>query len=91
VNGRAIRWEHIDEVEVVIAPHIGGASGWFVKKFIFRNEERYHVGIYYGSHEAILPNITWDMAKHVLRTIAFYAPQPIKYSGPEDLTPLTEI
>jgi hypothetical protein len=66
-------------------------GGWFVKRFILKNIERYHVGIYYGAHEAVLPNITWDTARHVVETIAFYAPQPVKYTGPEGLVKLTEI
>lgn len=91
VYGDAIRWEHIDEVEVVVAPHATGLAGWIVKKFIFKNQERYHVGVYFGSHEAVLPNVTWGVARHVVEMIAYYAPQPVRYKGPEDLVKLSEI
>lgn len=91
VYGDAIRWEHIDEVEVVIAPHATGLAGWIVKKFIFKNQERYHVGVYYGSHEAVLPNVTWDVARYVVEMVAYYAPQSVQYKGPDDLVKLSEI
>ncbi|TVR24286.1 MAG: hypothetical protein EA396_01970 [Anaerolineaceae bacterium] len=90
-SGQTIRWEHLEAVEVVVAPHIGGVSGWFVKRVLMRGEERYHVGLYYGADEAVLPNISWDMARYVLHIIAFYAPQPVEYTGPEGLVDLTEI
>jgi len=91
VDGQAVRWEKIDEVEVVVAPHVSGPAGWFVKKVVLKNQERYHVGIYYGASEAVLPNVTWDMARHVVESIAYYASQRIVYKGPEDLVKLTEI
>jgi hypothetical protein len=91
IDGQAIRWEHVEEVEVVVAPRIAGPAGWIVKKLLLGNADRYHVGIYYGSREAILPNVTWDVARHVVETVAFYAPNPVRYRGPESLVPLTEI
>jgi len=91
VSGDVIRWEHIDEVEVVPAPRIAGLAGVLVKLLFLKNEQRYHLGIYYGAREAILPNITWDTAKYVLLNVAYYASQPIAYKGPEDLVPIAEI
>jgi hypothetical protein len=91
IDNHAIRWEHIDEVEVVVAPRIAGPAGWIVKMLFLKGETRYHLGIYFGSKEAVLPNITWDMARYVLQSIAYYASQQITYKGPEDLVPLTEI
>ncbi|MFW5691958.1 MAG: hypothetical protein ACOCX3_01260 [Chloroflexota bacterium] len=91
VDDQAVRWEHIEEVEVVVAPHVSGPAGWFVKRFLLKNQERYHVGIYFGAQEAVLPNITWESARYVVETVAFYAPQPVRYTGPEDLVKLTEI
>jgi hypothetical protein len=91
IDGQVIRWEHLDKVEVVVAPRAAGIAGWFVKQFFLRGETRYHLGIYYGSHEAVLPNITWDVARYVLQTIAYYASQPVIYEGPEDLVPISEI
>ena len=91
MEGQPVPWKIIEEVEVVIAPHATGLAGWIVKNVFQGGETRYHVGVYFGRHEAVLPNITWDQAKYVVQTIAYYAPQPIKYTGPEDLVPLTEI
>lgn len=91
VDGRVVRWEHIEEVEMVVAPRAAGLGGWIVKRFFLHNETRYHIGIYFGSQEAILPNITWDVARYVLEAIAYYAPNPVRYTGPEDLVRLTEI
>lgn len=91
IEGQAIRWEHIDEVEIAVAPRVAGPAGWLVKKLFLGDETRYHLGIYFGSREAVLPNITWDTARYVLQQIAYYAPQPIQYTGPEDLVALTEV
>jgi len=91
VSGDVVRWEHIDEVEVVPAPRIAGLAGWLVKLLFLKNEQRYHLGIYYGAREAILPNITWNTAQYVLLNVAYYAPNPIEYKGPEDLVPIAEI
>ena len=91
IDGIVIRWEHIDEVEVAIAPRGKGLAGWLVKKMVLNDEARYHVGIYFGSLEAILPNITLNMVKHVLENIAFYSPKPIRYIVPENIVRLSEI
>lgn len=90
-TGQAVRWERVYEVEVVVAPHISGLSGWLVKTFFFRNEERYHVGIYFDEdQEVVLPNITWEMARYVVRNIAFYAPHNVRYVGPPELVAVTD-
>ncbi len=91
IDGIVIRWEHIDEVEVALAPRGNGVAGWLVKKFVLNDEQRYHLGVYFGSLEAILPNITLNMVKHVLENIAFYAPKPIRYIGPDNIVRLSEI
>jgi hypothetical protein len=91
IDGIVIRWEHIDEVEVAIAPRGKGVAGWLVKKMMLNDETRYHVGVYFGSLEAILPNISLNMVKHVLENIAFYSPKPIRYVGPENIVRLSEI
>jgi hypothetical protein len=91
VAGQAVRWEGVHEVEVVIAPHISGLSGWLVKTFFFRNEEHYHVGIYFDDdQEAVLPNITWEMARYVVLNVAFYATHNIRYVGPPELVAVTD-
>ena len=91
VDGQVIRWEHLNKVEVAVAPHAAGPTGWLLRRLFSQNKTRYHLGVYFGSQEAVLPNITWDVARYVLETIAYYASQPIVYEGPEDLVPLTEV
>lgn len=91
LDGQVVPWHVIEEVEVVVAPHAAGLAGWIVKNVLLRGEERYHVGVYFGRQEAILPNVTWDVARYVVENIAYYAGQKIKFTGPEDLVPLTEI
>lgn len=91
IDGQPVLWEHIEEVEVATAPRTAGIAGWIVKKFIHHDEERYHLGIYFGSREAVLPNVTWNVARYVLEMIAYYAPNQVQYTGPENLVPLTEI
>lgn len=91
IDGIVIRWENIDEVEVALAPRAKGLSGWLVKKFMLNDKQLYHVGVYFGSLEAILPNITLNMVRHVLENIAFYAPKPIPYVGPDNIVRLSEI
>jgi hypothetical protein len=90
-NQESLPWNVIEEVELVPAPRAGGAAGWIVKNLVLGGTPRYHLGIYFGKRELVLPNITLGQAKYVLENIAFYAPQPIRYSGPEDLVRLTEI
>jgi hypothetical protein len=91
VYGDAVPWRFIEEVEVVPAPRAAGPAGWFVKKVFLKGIERYHIGVYFGPREVVLPNITIGQVKYVLETIAYYAPNPIKYTGPEDVVRLTEI
>lgn len=91
MSGEPIRWDIIEEVEVVVAPRASGAAGWIVKRFFLNNEVRYHVGVYFGHREAVMPNITWDVAKYIVESIAYYAPKRVRYSGPDNLVPITEI
>ena len=91
VDHQSIRWDLIEEVEVVTAPRAAGPAGWIVRKLFLNDEERFHVGIYFGRQEAILPNITWDSARHIVETVAYYAPNRVRYKGPENLVELTEI
>lgn len=91
IDNDAVRWEYIEEVEIVPAPRAAGPAGWLVKWLFLNNEQRYHIGIYYGSRELVLPNITLNLARHVAETIAFYAPNPVAYKGPDDLVLLSEI
>ncbi len=91
IYGQVIPWHVIEEVEVVVAPHAAGLAGWLVKTLMKASGERYHVGLYFGAQEAVLPNITWEQARYVVSHIAYYAPNRVQYTGPEDLVALTEI
>lgn len=86
VNGQPINWSKIEEVEVVKAARAAGPAGWLVKQMY--GEDRFHVGIYFGPEEAVLTNISLKAAEYVVRTIAFYAPHPVRYKGIEGLSPI---
>lgn len=88
VNGQAIPWNWIEEVEVAKSARAAGPAGWLVRHLV-HGDERYHVGLYFGQMEAVLTNISLNAARYVVQTIAYYAPAPVKYSGPEGLTPVT--
>lgn len=91
IEGQIVPWHVIEQIEVVIAPHAAGFAGWLVKAVLQKGVERYHVGVYFGAQEAVLPNITWEQARFVVANIAYYAPKRVIYTGPEDLVALTEI
>jgi hypothetical protein len=84
VNGESISWSEIDEVEVVAAARMAGPAGWLVR-FMY-GKARYHVGIYFGRNEMVLPNVSLSVAEYVVQAIAFYAPNPIRYKGVEGLS-----
>jgi hypothetical protein len=86
IDGQIIDWNQIDEIEVVQAARMSGAAGWLVRQIY--GEDRYHVGLYYAHIEAVLPNVSFNTARFVVQTIAFYAPQPIRYKGVEGLAPI---
>lgn len=88
INGELIDWRAIDEVEVAKAARAHGPSGWLVKGMF--GGDRYHVGIYYGAYEAVLQNLTLNSAEYVIRMIAFYAPNRIRYTGVDGLSPLEQ-
>ena len=89
VEGQPLDWSAIEEIEVVVAPHISGAAGWFVRNLVVR-EERYHVGLYSGPHEIVLPNLTLAVAKYIVACVAHFAPLPIRYKGLPDFAPTNE-
>ena len=91
VDGEVIQWGAIEEVEVARAPGVMGAVGWLVKQLTRGgSEERYHVAMYYGFREAVLHDITLEEARYLLNAVAYYAPHPVRYSGPLDIVPITE-
>ena len=89
IDGRRAEWGVIDEVEVAKAARERGPAGWFVKKIIFAGE-RYHIGVYFGTEELVLTNVTLEAARFVVETIAYYANNLIRYKGPEGFVPVTE-
>jgi hypothetical protein len=89
VHGQAIPWNHIEEVEIARAARQKTLAGWFVRNIVYA-EERYHVGIYYGSQEAILPNLPLKAAQFAVQSIAYYMQAPIRYTGAEGLVPVVE-
>ncbi len=90
VDGEGIDWEKIDEVEVVVASRDKGLSGWFIRNIYFGGQERYHVGVYSGRNELVLPNLTLNAAKYVVRTIAYYLRKRVIYQGPSDFVATIE-
>lgn len=89
IENQAIPWNAIDEIEIALAPRAAGPAGWLVR-YLVHGEARYHVGLFFGREEAILPNVTLNVARYVAQCVAYYAPQPIRYNGPADLLPLAE-
>lgn len=89
VNGENIAWSEIEEIEVARAPRVTGPAGWVVRHLI-HGDERVHVGIYFGRNEAVLPNVSLNVAQYVVKTIAFFAPNPVRYKGPEGLFTLAD-
>ncbi len=90
VDGSGIDWEKIDEVEVVVASRDKGPSGWFIRNIYFGGQERYHVGVYSGRNELVLPNLSLPAAKYVVRIIAYYLRNRVKYHGPTDFAATIE-
>ena len=90
VDRQSIPWDKIDELEVAVAARQNSPAGWLVKNVIYGGKERYHVGIYSGNNEAVLPNLSLAAAKYVVQTVAYYARTRIRYTGPEGFIPTTE-
>lgn len=86
INGAALDWDRVDAVEVVAAARVAGPSGWLLKQLI--GTDRYHLGIYAGKQEQILTNIPLTVAQFIVQTIAYHAPNPVRYSGVEGLAPI---
>jgi hypothetical protein len=90
VDGQAIGWDKLDEVEVAKAARENSPAGWLVKNVIYGGQDRYHVGIYSGRSEAVLPNLSLQATQYVVQTIAYYARSRIRYVGPEGITQIAE-
>ncbi len=89
IDGEVIAWGAVEEVEVAKAPGVVGAMGWLVRLLAHGGVERYHVALYYGFREAVLHDISLEEARYILQAVAYYAPHPVRYTGPEGLTPVS--
>ena len=89
IGGRVIEWTRIEAIEVAKAARAAGPAGWLVRKLVY-GEDRYHVGLYWGDDEAVLPNLSLAAARYVVEMIAYYSPTPVRYNGPQDLAPLVD-
>jgi hypothetical protein len=88
VDGTPVVWDQIDEIEVVKAPSVSGFMGVLTRQIV--GDDRYHIGIYFSRHyEAVMPNVPFNIARHIVQEIAFYAPNPVRYKGIEGLSPVT--
>ncbi len=90
IHGEPVGWEEIDAVELVQAPTVGNLSSVLLGAII-NTSDRYHVGIYLGRDEAVVPNVTKTQALYILQAVAYYAPNLVQYKGPTDVVPLNEI
>jgi hypothetical protein len=89
-NGRAMELSRVQEIEVAKAARATGPAGWIVKKVLYGGD-RYHVALYAGRGELVLPNVTLEVAQFVVQTIAFFARyNTLKYTGPEGISPISE-
>ncbi len=88
-HGMPVPWQVIEAVEVVKAARQQGLPGWIVKNVVMGGE-RYHLGIYSGRDEVVFTNISLNVAAYILKQIAYYAPGPIRYTGPADLVPVSD-
>lgn len=87
VEGAPVVWDQIDEVEVVQAARVSGIMGLLTRQLV--GVDRYHVGIYFSKHyESVVPNVSLNIARHIVQEIAFHAPNPVRYKGVEGLSPI---
>lgn len=89
IHGEPVGWDEIDEVELVVAPTVGGLSSWLLGALV-NTDDRYHLGIYLGRDEAVLANISENQARYALQAIAYYAPNAIRFVGPEGFVPTVD-
>ncbi len=89
VSGQAVAWNEVEQVEVATAARVAGPAGWIVRHVVHGNE-RYHVGLYFGRNEAIISNVTLDVARYLVQCVAYYATLPVRYTGVEGLVPVIE-
>lgn len=89
-NEQAMELNRVQEIEVAKAARSSGPAGWLVRKMLYGGD-RFHVALYAGRNELVLPNVTLDVAQYVVQTIAFFARyNTLKYTGPEGISPISE-
>ncbi|MBK8020502.1 MAG: hypothetical protein IPK19_03495 [Chloroflexi bacterium] len=86
-EGEAIEWGLIEEVEVAEAAWQNSPSGWVVRNLLYRGD-RYHIGVYFGKQELVLTNVTLEVARHIVHTIAYHSPHDVRYIGVEGVVPV---
>ncbi len=89
INNDMVPWAAIQEVELVAAPTAGGLGAVVLGMFV-NTTDRFHLGVYTERNESILPNLTRVQAEYLLKAIAYYAPNPVYFTGPDDWVPLTD-
>ncbi len=89
IDGNTLELDRVDEIEIVKAARAKSPAGWVVKNLLYGGE-RYHIGIYAGKEELVLPNITLEVARYIAGNIAFFARNPVRYTGLEDVVSVTE-
>jgi hypothetical protein len=89
IDGRAFELDRVDEIEIVKAARANSPAGWVVKNLLYGGE-RYHIGIYAGREELVLPNITLEVARYIAENIAFFARNPVRYKGLDNVVQVTE-
>lgn len=89
VDGNIVELDRVDEIEVVKAARSASPAGWLVKNVLYGGD-RYHIGIYSGRHELVLPNVSLNVARYVVGNIAFFARNSVRYKGIEDVAIVTE-
>jgi hypothetical protein len=89
IDGRAFELDRVDEIEIVKAARAKSPAGWVVKNLLYGGE-RYHIGIYAGREELVLPNITLEVARYIAGNIAFFARNPVRYKGLDNVVQVTE-
>ncbi|MDX2162798.1 MAG: hypothetical protein SF162_15875 [bacterium] len=90
LNGTTFTWEEVTGAEAAVAARANSPAGWFVRKLVYNGESRYHIALYAGRAEAVLPNIQLKIAQYIMQTIAYYAPKKLEYMGPADVAPISE-
>jgi hypothetical protein len=89
VDGKTLELDRVDEIEVVKAARASSPAGWLVKNVLYGGE-RYHVGMYAGRAELVMTNVSLPLVRYIVSSIAFFARNPVRYKGLDDVAPVTD-